>query len=119
MYDGRDRRRFRRAKAEARVDLERYDSEPMLLKTSDASSKNVSAAGLLVHFDKPLPVPSMVLARFSLPGESGSLEVVARVVRCLQAEKGYDIGLEFLDTRPLEIDKIEKYVGKEAGDSMP
>ena len=51
MYDGKERRKYRRVKARVSVEIEQYESAPMLLTTSDAASKNVSAGGLLF----PLP----------------------------------------------------------------
>jgi c-di-GMP-binding flagellar brake protein YcgR len=117
MYEGRERRRYRRVKAEVQVDIERYESEPMLLSESDSASRNVSAAGLLVVFRKPVPVPSTILARFSLPGEKDKLEVVARTVRCIKVGTGYEVGLEFLDATPEETKRIEHYVKGGTGEN--
>jgi c-di-GMP-binding flagellar brake protein YcgR len=116
MYEGRERRRYRRVRAEVQVDIERYESEPMLLSESDAASKNVSGAGLLVVFKDPVPVPSTVLARFSLPGEEDKLEVVARTIRCIEVEGGYGVGLEFIDATPEEIERIERYARDESSE---
>jgi hypothetical protein len=115
MYDGKERRRYRRVRAEVEVHLERYEQEPMMLTVTGSASKNLSAAGLLIVLDEPVPVPGLVLARFSLPGEADKLEVVARAVRCEQGEEGYYVGLEFLDSGPEETGRIEKYVESETG----
>lgn len=113
MYNGEERRRYRRVRARVTVDIERYEQEPMLLAKTDSASKDVSIGGLLVVLENPLPVSYVVLARFSLPGETEELEVVARVVRCDKGEGGYHVGLEFLDSRPEETGRIEKYVEEE------
>jgi c-di-GMP-binding flagellar brake protein YcgR len=114
MYKGRERRKYRRVRAQVTVDIERYEREPMLLATAESASRNLSAGGLLVVLEEPVPVPSLVLARFSLPGEADKLEVVARATRCEKGEEGYYVGLEFLDSRPEETGTIEKYVEEEA-----
>ncbi len=113
MVDYRDRRRYRRARADVRVEFEQYTQAPMHIATSGASSKNVSAAGILVFFEAPLPVSSTVLVRFFLPGEEDPLEAIGRVVRCEKVGGGYDIGLAFMDCTAEEIATIEKYVQSE------
>ena len=115
MYEGEERRQYRRVKAEVTVELEHYEEEPMFLTATDSASKNLSAGGLLVLLKEPVPVPDLVLARFSLPGETEKLEVVARVVRCDQGEDGYYVGLQFVDSRPEETDIIKKYIEEETG----
>ncbi len=115
MYKGEERRKYRRVRAEVEVGLEHYEQEPMMLTTTGSDSKNVSLGGLLVVIEKPVPVKSLVVAQFSLPGETEKMEVVARVVRCEKGEGGYHVGLEFLDSKPEETGVIEKYVESETG----
>jgi c-di-GMP-binding flagellar brake protein YcgR len=110
MYKGEERRKFRRVKAQVQVEMQKYESEPMLLSSSEAASKDVSAAGILMKHDEQLPVSQTVLARFSLPGEKTELEITGRVVRCREVEGGYEIALEFLDPSANEIEQIERYV---------
>ena len=114
MYDGKERRKYRRVKARVSVEIEKYESAPMLLATSGAASKDVSVGGLLLRFHKSVAVPSMVLVRFLLPGEKDGLEITGRAVRCVPVEGGYDIGLEFIDTMPEEFERIQRYVQAEA-----
>jgi c-di-GMP-binding flagellar brake protein YcgR len=113
VFKGKDRRKYKRLKARVEVEIQQYDSAPMLLASTDGASKDFSAAGILISRSEPLPVPLTVLVRFSLPGDKEKLEIVGRTLRCTRAEGGYEISLEFLDTTPIEIEKIQRYV--EAG----
>ncbi len=119
MGEFQERRKYPRANAEVRVELLHYTEAPMFITSSGASSKNVSAAGILLHFDKPLAPSSTILACFSLPREEEALELAARAVRSEPAEDGYDIGLEFIDCTPLEIGAIEKYVAARLDRPVP
>jgi len=115
MYEGEERRRYKRIKTEVRVDVEKYEYTPMMLSTTGAASKDVSKGGLLIRLKRKLEPGSMILARFSLPHEKSELEIVARVVRCEESQDFYEIGIEFLDNTPEESDKISKYVETESG----
>lgn len=110
MYKGKERRKFKRVKAQVQVEMQKYESEPMLLSSSEVASKDVSAAGILLKNDEPLEASQTVLARFSLPGEKESMEAMGRVVRSTKVDDGYDVAIEFLDLMPNEIENIKRYV---------
>ena len=68
MYKGEERRKYKRVKTEVQVDVEKYESSPMLLSTTDSTSKNVSIGGVLIKFKKPLEINSLILNGSLLSG---------------------------------------------------
>ncbi len=110
MSNSDEKRKHRRAEADGPAEVEQRTETPIRIRVAPASVKNISAGGVLIHSDKPLPVSRIVLARFALPGEKDPLEVTTRAVRYESAGDGYDIALEFVDCSPAEIAAIEKYI---------
>lgn len=74
-------------------------------------TENISAGGMLLYVDEPLPVGSILELKLELPSESDSIECLARVVRIeTTAEKSYLIAVCFLDLSGAERSRLNKYV---------
>jgi len=111
-----ERRKFKRLKLEVEVELQYYDTEKNKSRViGDSVSRNISAGGLLVVSDRPLDIEAFVLARFLLPNEKRYIMVLAKVVRVEVIEEGgkYELGIEFVDYRKEDIDKLNEFVESE------
>jgi c-di-GMP-binding flagellar brake protein YcgR len=108
-----ERRKYRRLKTEVKVEISYTDPETDVTSLiTDPVSKDMSAGGLLIRYNKNLAIGSEVVVKFLLPSEKRFIMTFARVVRVDVVEKGksYDIGLCFVNTRDQDVTRIDKYV---------
>lgn len=81
-----------------------------------AQGGEISAGGVFLRTDTPLPEGRLLTLRLALPGYSQGFTVLARVVRTVQGgvlrEGG--MGLQFLDLPPGARGLIEQYVSGRA-----
>lgn len=109
-----ERRRFRRIDTRVQVDMQKYDHDNDDFYTGGGVTKNLSAGGLLLHHEKPVEVPSYVIASFSTPGSQDKLDFVGKVVRIEELADGtYEIGIMFMRMILGEFEHLEQYVAKE------
>lgn len=108
-----ERRKYRRLKAEVKVEISYTDPEKDVTSLTTAPvSRDISAGGLLVRHTSALPIGSEIVVKFILPSEKRYVMTFARVVRVdvVEERKLYDIGLCFVNTRDQDIERINKYV---------
>ncbi len=81
-----------------------------------AYAVNIGGGGLLVRIDEPMPVGTRCAIRFNLPGESLPIETNGQVVwSSLETEGDKKIvmaGLQFIDLKAEDRDRISSYVSK-------
>lgn len=81
--------------------------------------RDLSAGGAALRTVGELPLASVLVPlEFELPGEEGSIRVVATVLRCQPEEDGtFRSGLHFLDLRGEEYERVRLFVfrGLQAG----
>jgi hypothetical protein len=113
---GLERRVYVRLDSKVNVSYKIIEKEHDLLKRGIVPeqlsvTENISAGGVLLYVDEPLPIGSILELKLELPSESDSIECLARVVRVeTTAEKGYLIGVCFLDLSGAERSRLNKYV---------
>ena len=111
MGDRVERRKYRRVKTRVQVDIHKHTPEDNDILTKRGTTRNVSAGGLLVHYDKVLEIPSYIIASFSLPGSQERLDFVAKVMRIEELMDGsYEIGISFMRMILGEFEKLGEYV---------
>jgi c-di-GMP-binding flagellar brake protein YcgR len=116
--NGIERRQYRRVDARVRVSIQKYDEREKGLSSEHGTSRNVSAGGLLLHHDKPVEVPSYIIAAFSLPDSGEELNFVGKVVRVEELlSGGYEIGVMFMRMILGDFEEVEKYVSDVAEES--
>ncbi len=89
-------------------------SESQILKSQ---AKNISAGGIcLISLDKP-ETGNILDLSFILPGLEGTLRILGRVawveafiIGDTPTSKGYEAGIEFIDIKDEEQQKINRYV---------
>lgn len=96
-----DRRKFPRVRLATQVQCE---SATLL-----AFSRDVSVGGMFIETHQPLPVGSLLTARFNLDNETAV--VVAKGVVTYQVKK-FGMGVQFVDLTPEHKRLIEDYVGR-------
>ena len=110
-----ERREYRRIDTRVSVTVQKYDSEEAEFSDEKGKSKNLSAGGLLLHHDKPLEVPSYIIASFTLPDEEEKLDFLAKVVRIEELPDGsYEAGIMFMRMILGEFDGLDKYITEQA-----
>jgi len=108
-----ERRKYRRLSTEVKVDISYTDPKTDVTSLlTEPVSRNLSAGGLLIRYNKELAVGSEVVVKFVIPSEKRYVMTFARVVRVDAVEQGrlYDIGIAFLDIRPEDRELIDRYV---------
>ncbi len=110
-----ERRQYRRIDARVSVTVQKYDPDGGDFMDEEGNSKNISAGGLLLHHDKPLEVPSYIIASFNLPDEKEKSDFLAKVVRIEELPDGtYEAGVMFMRMILGEFEEIEKFISKES-----
>ncbi len=107
-----ERRRYQRVKSDFNI---RIQGEPDRNDTVGAKvsiSVNVSATGVLLKSDIPLPLGSIHNVQFLKPRSFDFFEGKARVVRVEvnPDNKTYEIGIEFLNLNADELKKLNFYL---------
>jgi hypothetical protein len=106
-----ERRQYRRVDTSVVVTLQKYDSEEGYFTDEEGKSKNLSSGGLLLHHDRPLEVPSYIIASFTLPDEDEKLDFLAKVIRIEELPDGsYEAGVMFMRMILGEFTDIDKYI---------
>ena len=77
---------------------------------------NISNGGLFIKTDETFPLDTIVLLRFTMPGDPQPIETEGKVVWCnTKGGKGYfpkGMGVKFLRLNPDDNEKILKFVEK-------
>jgi len=83
------------------------DYEPELL----ATTKNISAGGLLFYADDSLDAGEVIKLTLELPGQN-PVECLAKVVRSNKvfAKSGYDVAVYFLDLPQVERSRLSRHI---------
>ncbi len=92
------------------------EEKPAYIKTK---TLDLSAGGMKIIRERSCQVGTIIMVKFTLPfpsknknNNSFEIETRARVVYCEKAERGsvYHLGIEFLDLRERQRDKIFKFI---------
>jgi c-di-GMP-binding flagellar brake protein YcgR len=109
-----ERREYRRIDTRVSVTIQKYNPDEGDFSDEKGKSKNLSAGGLLLHHDKPLEVPSYIIASFTLPDEEEKHDFLAKVVRVEELSDGtYEAGIMFMRMILGEFSNLDKYVLKQ------
>ena len=109
-----ERRKYRRVNTRVQVSVQKYNAEIDDFYTDESISKNLSAGGILLHNDKPVDIPSFIIASFIIPDSEDKLDFVGKAVRIEELpDNTYEIGVMFMRMILGEFDKLEQYVAKE------
>jgi uncharacterized protein (TIGR02266 family) len=77
---------------------------------------NISNGGLFIKTDEAFPLDTIVLLRFTMPGDPQPIETEGKVVWCnTKGGKGYfpkGMGIKFLQLNPAAVEKIKIFVEK-------
>lgn len=105
LYNGRERRRFRRFIDELKIKYE-FRNEYNI-----NSSLNVSRGGILVKSKSPLPLNSHVVMRMEIPNWYDDVIIISRVVR-VEERRGnnYFIALEFNSMDAMDSKKLSEFL---------
>jgi c-di-GMP-binding flagellar brake protein YcgR len=113
-----DRREYRRVDTQVSVTIQKYDTDERDFTDEKGKSKNLSAGGLLLHHDRPLEVPSYIIASFTLPEDEEKHDFLAKVVRIEELPDGtYEAGVMFMRMILGEFERIDKYISDQPEDS--
>ncbi|MCX5694073.1 MAG: ATPase, T2SS/T4P/T4SS family, partial [Candidatus Omnitrophica bacterium] len=120
--EGSNKRVYRRLDDKIKVHYKVFEVENELIKRKDAAeelatTKNISAGGLLFVAHDKLVIGSILDLKIELPNSQGLIECLARVVRVeeLIPQEEYDIAICFLDLTSADRIKLDKFVGRETG----
>jgi len=107
-----NRRKYSRVDTSVKVRIQKYNKEDKTFITDAGMSKNVSAGGLLLAYDKLLQLGSFVMVSFTLPGSTDEeLDFVGKIVRVeLMPDGIYEYGIMFMRKTPGEYEKLHQYV---------
>jgi c-di-GMP-binding flagellar brake protein YcgR len=108
---GDDKRRYHRIKSDfsVRVKNQNLNRE---IKSVNTKTKNVSAAGVLFHFNEPLDVGSIINVKFLKPNSFDFFEGDAKVVRIEMGSGAddFEIGVEFIDLSRSDQQNLAYYI---------
>lgn len=76
----------------------------------EARVLDLSVGGALLHLATPLEVGT--ISDFSLPLDGESVWVQAEVKRCVPAEAGWQVGLEFVGMHPQDQRRLREYLDR-------
>jgi type II secretory ATPase GspE/PulE/Tfp pilus assembly ATPase PilB-like protein len=120
--EGANKRIYRRLNNEVNVRYRVFEIENELIKREStleesATTKNISAGGLLFIAHDKLAVGAILELKIKLPNSEELVECLARVVRVeeLVEQKEYDIAVCFLDLTGAERIRLDKFVGRAIG----
>src|SRR5262245_40099488 len=105
-----DKRRFSRYRVRIAVDC---STKEMFVSNYVT---NISRGGVFVSTDHPFPLHSEVALTLALPGSSGAIDVVGRVVWTYDIRKADGrlvpgMGIRFLDLPANDRSRLEQYLG--------
>lgn len=113
-----ERRQYRRIDANVEVEIQNYSPDMKDFTSDGAVSRNLSQGGMLVHYDKPVEVPSYIIASFTLPVSEEKLNFVGKVVRIEELIDGtYEIGVMFMRMIIGDFDHLARYISDEMENS--
>jgi len=113
-----ERRRHRRIDAMVMVEIQKYDANAGDIVCEKSVSRNMSLGGLLMLHREPLEVPSYVIVSFTLPGMTGGLDFLGKVLRIEEiGENLYEVGVMFMRMILGEFSKLRGYIEKASGGS--
>ncbi len=105
-------------------DRRRYLRKPLSLKVTNQQSGfftyyvsiDISAGGMFLRAEEPLPVGTRLDLEFNLPGDDIAVRTAAEVVRIvapsLDLERPSGMGIRFLDITKEQRKDIEKFVNQ-------
>lgn len=88
------------------------EAEKIQKALREASTKNISAGGILFELSSPIAVESIIEVTINLPEAAEPIVCLAKVVRieALAESTAYDIAICFLDIQSGDRKRLEKYV---------
>jgi c-di-GMP-binding flagellar brake protein YcgR len=102
-------RKFKRIKVDIRVRLRRWDqpeAESFVVRTYE-----LSIGGMSVYGTETQPVGTMMRVELSLPGLPEKFDITA----VIRNQRGFRLGMEFLDISNNVKSEIERYLAAEEG----
>ncbi len=102
-----ERRDFARYEASLSGSLRALSEIALPLKTS-----NVSQGGFLFYTTQTLAVGSLLQLDLSLPGQRKSLPCTARIVRVVEREHDYEVGVKIIHLDGRDLHRLNRYLSK-------
>lgn len=102
-----ERRDFARYEADLSGSLRALSEVALPLKTS-----NVSRGGFLFYTTQSFTVGSLLQLDVSLPGQRKSLPCTARIVRVVERERDYEIGVKIIHLEGKDLHRLNRYLSR-------
>jgi len=107
MSDNSERRVFKRINNKFSVKITEMKNGKKDLSLKIGNATNVSASGLLLRYERSIPVNSLISINFMKPNSFDIFSSEARVVRCdANGDGSFDLGIEFQNIDPAEQKKL-------------
>ena len=111
-----ERRKYRRVDAMVKVEVQKYDINMEDIVSEESVTRNMSLGGLLILNDRPLEVPSYIIVSFNLPGTTGRLDFLGKVLRIEELREDlYEVGVTFMRMILGEFTKLKGFIEKVSG----
>jgi diguanylate cyclase (GGDEF)-like protein len=102
-----ERRDFARYEAQLSGSLRALSEMALPLKTS-----NLSQGGLLFYTTQSLAVGSLLQLDISLPGQRKPMPCTARVVRVIERERDYEVGVKIIHLESGDLHRLNRYLSR-------
>jgi diguanylate cyclase (GGDEF)-like protein len=102
-----DRREFTRYDAVVNGSLRALDEVSVPIETS-----NVSQGGLLIMTNQPFAVGSLLQVELRLPRQRRALTCMARVVRCIEQEHDYEVGIKIVHWEHRDRYRMQRFLNR-------
>lgn len=108
-----EKRKHPRVDGDFKVSGKSFDKYKISLE--DSKAKNISEGGMLLKMPRDGMVGSKIVIKFTLPDDDEKILVRGKIAWIENINpQDYNIGIEFINIRESDINKIKKYVSKES-----
>jgi hypothetical protein len=102
-----DRREFARYEAVVKGSLRALDEISIPIETS-----NISQGGLLITTSQAFTVGRLFQVELRIPRQKKNLNCMVRVVRCIEKEHDYEVGVKIVHWENLERYRLQRFLNR-------